>query len=166
MATVNFETLGQLFSSADSAWEEYASTVKQSLLEWEKIRPVVLERIAVLKTRISSNLKEIEEIQVKIELGLLDEEKSSKKINVISEETVRMIHELENIWLNFEETTFKSLLHMRRVGIPLDLTPQDVHRKIENVERSFKEGIISSKDVYERLKKILADELNLVEGRV
>lgn len=160
-----FANLESLFDVADKIWEDYTAQVKQSLLNWEKLRPLLLEKITILKTRISSNLKELEEIQLKVELGLLEEEKSQKKFNSLSEETISLIHELETLVILFEKTTLKSIQHMKRIGIPLDITPEDIQRKIDETDHSFREGIISSEDIYKELKHILEDQLQLVSNK-
>ncbi|AKG38952.1 MAG: hypothetical protein ACP5II_07730 [Infirmifilum sp.] len=164
MATMALEEIKNIFDGADKAWEEYVSTTKQALLQWEKTRPALLEKIAVLKTRISSNLSELEEIQLKVELGLLEEEKSQKKFDELSSETVTMVHELENLWVAYEHASLKSIQHMKRIGIPLDTSLEETKKKLEEIENSFRDGIISSKEVYEELRKTVEEQIRILTG--
>jgi len=162
VSSFSYENLEQFFEDADRAWSEYTETVKRCLLEWERRRPLLSEKIAVLKARIGSNLKEIEELRVKADLGIIDEEKAQRKINALSEESVNMIHELETTWLTFERNVYKAILHMRRIGLPPDISKEDIESKLKDLESSFKRGIISSKDVFDELKRLLDEQLSLI----
>ncbi len=160
----SYGDLENIFDGADRIWEEYSGAVKRSLLEWEKLRLSLAEKIAVLKTKISTNLKEMEELKIKVELGLIDEEKAQRKIDALSKENVEMMRELEAAWLVFEKNTLKSILHAMRLGLPLDITPEEVERKIEELENSYKRGIISSNETYEEIKKLLNEQLSLISS--
>ncbi|QOJ79690.1 hypothetical protein IG193_04345 [Infirmifilum lucidum] len=162
MTSMSYGDLENIFDSADKIWEEYSVTVKRSLLEWERLRPALTERIAVLKTRISTNLKEMEELKIKVELGLIDEEKAQRKIDILSKENVEMIRELEATWLVFEKNMLKSILHAKRLSLPLDITPEEVEGKIEELESCYRRGVINSSETYDELKKLLNEQLSLI----
>lgn len=162
MSATSHRELSTLFEEADKAWDEYVATVKRELVAWERLRPALVERLSILRARISSSLEEAEELKVKLELGLIDEEKSQKKLNALLEEIPAMRSELEQAWLLLERNTLKSILHMKRLNLPLDVTEEDLRKKLESIETSFKRHIIDSKDVYEELKQLVEQQLQLV----
>jgi glutathionylspermidine synthase len=148
----------ELFEQVDRLWESYVAEVRRSLREWERLRPLLVERLSVLKSVIASNLEEMQELSLKLELGLVDEAKAKRRLEELNAETPRLVRELEELWVLTERIVRDSILHMRRAGMPIDVSEEDIAGKEKEVEECFKASIIS-KEAFEKLKGILAEQL-------
>uniref|UniRef100_A0A7C3WQK5 Uncharacterized protein n=1 Tax=Thermofilum pendens TaxID=2269 RepID=A0A7C3WQK5_THEPE len=148
----------ELFEHVERLWDSYVAEVRRTLREWERLRPLLAERLSVLKTRIASNLEEIQELNLKRELGLVDEAKAKRRLEELSAETPQLMRELEELWVLAESIMRDSIVNMKRAGIPLDVSEEDVLTKEKELEECFRNAIVS-KEVYERLKGILAEQL-------
>ena len=151
-------TVRELFEQVDRLWDSYVGEVKKVLREWGRLRPLLAERLSVLRSRIASNLEEMQELNLKLELGLVDEAKARRRLEELNAETPKLVRELEELWVLTERITRDSILHMKRAGIPVDISEEDVVSKEREAEECFKASVIS-RETFERLKEILAEQL-------
>lgn len=148
----------KLFERAESLWQSYVGGAKAAVREWERLRPLLYERINILKTRIRANLEETQELNIKVELGLIDEAKAKRKLEQLNSETPALIKELGELWVLAEELTWLSIVHLRRLGTPVDVLEEDIEAKARDLEECFRSSMLD-KETYEKLKETLAKQL-------
>jgi len=155
-------TVKELFEQVGRLWDSYVAEVRKTLREWERLRPLLAERLSVLKSLIASNLEEMQELNLKLELGLVDEAKARRRLEELNAETPKLTRELEELWVLTERIVRDSILHMKRAGMPIDVSEEDVAGKEKEVEECFKASIIS-KEAFKKLKEILAEQLAVLK---
>jgi len=155
-------TVKELFEQVGRLWDSYVAEVRKTLREWERLRPLLAERLSVLKSLIASNLEEMQELNLKLELGLVDEAKARRRLEELDAETPKLVRELEELWVLTERIVRDSILHMKRAGMPIDVSEEDVAGKEKEVEECFKASIIS-KEAFKQLKEILAEQLAVLK---
>ena len=152
-----------LFEKAEERWSAYVEGVRAALREWERFRPLLAERISVLKTRIRMNLEEEQELNLKVELGLVDEEKAKRKLELLRSETPALIEELSDLWVRLEELTLRSIIHTRRIGSLPDVTEEEVRAKMKELEECAQSSLVSE-EALERLRGLLERQLAALRG--
>lgn len=148
----------RLFERAENLWQSYVEGAKAAIREWERLRPLLSERISVLKAMIKVNIEEMQELSVKVELGLVDEAKAKRKLEQLNSETPALVKELGELWSLLEELTERTIAHLRRMGAPVEVREEDIEAKVRELEECFR-GSMVDKETYEKLREVLARQL-------
>ncbi|MGC8569761.1 hypothetical protein [Caldivirga sp.] len=141
----------------DEAWVSYRNAVNDLKREWDSEYPLIESRVNQLRNGIEGLRKQIEEAEVKREIGLIDEDSYNKLINELNnamselskmyDEAKELLNELENGLMN----------HWIR-SIDVSTVSQDtVENLVKNLEEARASGQISE-ETYNRLKR----DLNLL----
>ncbi len=154
--------LEELFRRAGELWEQYREAALEAISEWEKTRIPIAERVNVLRSLITTYEKELEELQVKAELGLVDAERAREKIARMSEELESYKAELGQLMELLERYDNLALIHLKRAGLPAPATAAELRQRLMQLEELFKEGLIDE-DTYRRIKEGLEAQLALAE---
>ncbi|ABL78132.1 hypothetical protein [Thermofilum pendens] len=157
------ERLKGLYDKADDLWGEYVESVKAAVREWELSKLDLLSELSELKAKLESDLKALEELKLKVELGLVDKEKAEKKIGELESEVEKLRGEVESLWVALEEFTLRSLTHSKRAGLPLGLTEEDVASKQETLKKAFERGVIGE-TAYNAIRSTLEQLLELLHS--
>jgi uncharacterized coiled-coil DUF342 family protein len=159
---VEAERLEEIFERVNQLWEEYRKAALEAISEWEKARIPITERVNVLKTLITTYSKELEELQVKAELGLVDAEKANEKIARMSSELEEYKAELDSLLNILEKFERLAFIHLKRAGLPVPTSAAELKQRIMQLEELFKEGLIDE-DTYKRIKEGLEAQLALAD---
>lgn len=150
--------VARLFERAESLWRNYVEGARTAIREWERLRPLLYERISVLKAMIRVNLEEMRELSLKVELGLVSEAKAKRRLEVLGAETPALVKELGELWILLEELTEMTILHSRRMGVPAEVREEDIEAKARELEECF-HGSVIDKEAYEKLRGVIARQL-------
>ncbi len=147
--------LEDLFKEIDELWAQYRSRAKDAIEEWDKSRVELLEKISLYVGFLTSIERELEELTVMVELGLLSKEKVSEKMEYLfrrREELKLKINELKETLEQFEKW---ALTHRKRIGPITTISgEEELRSKLEELERLKERGTIDEK-TYKRLKNEL-----------
>jgi len=151
------------FRELDNLWDTYKNTGMDLISRWDKYRVRVLDKVSKLAGIVSSIQRELNELKVKVELGLLDEEKANRRIERLDEKLKTLESRLISL-RNFLETFEKwSLTHRRRIGpLPTISGAEEIREKINELENLYKNKQVRE-DVYKRIKAELETLLAILE---
>ncbi|MCC6003031.1 MAG: hypothetical protein LM590_01670 [Thermofilum sp.] len=151
------EKLRGSFSKAEEMWSDYYSFVKATVREWEFFKLDLLDELNDVKVKLEADLKSVEELNLKIELGLINEEKAKKKLEELQGEISQLRAALQKLWLNYEELTLKCLTHSSRVGLPISFSLRDLEEKRAELRKATDKGMLNE-DTAQSLAKILEEQ--------
>ncbi len=151
------------FKNLDNLWEKYKTNGIDLISRWDRYRVKVLDKVSKLAGIVSSIQVELNELKIKVELGLLDEEKANRRIENLEEKLKNLESRLISL-RNFLETFEKwSLSHRKRIGpLPTISGAEEIREKVNELEKLYKEGQVRE-DVYKRIKSELETLLALLE---
>lgn len=158
---VSFSRFEEYFRNLDDLWEKYREEGARVIGEWDRYRVRLLDKVSKLAGIVSSLEQELEELNVKLELGLNDPERLRARMSLIDEKLSHLNTRLRSL-KNFLETFERwSALHRRRMGpLPTVGGAEDIKEKLRELEELFRSEQIA-RDVYERIKSELETLLGL-----
>lgn len=110
------EALKSLLDKLDEQWSSYWSNVKSFLSEWEKVRLELLERIAKIEGLLKAINIQLEEIQVKRELGLIDSKASAEQEAELKSRQAEVENRLNALKEFLEDIEARANVHRERVS--------------------------------------------------
>mgnify|MGYP001772687202 FL=1 len=141
----------------DEAWVSYRNAVNELKREWDSEYPLIESRVNQLKNGIEGLRKQIEETEVKREIGLIDDESYSRLINELNNavnELSKMYDEAKGLLNELESGLMNHWIR----SIDVSTVSQDtVENLVKNLEDAKANGQISE-ETYNRLKR----DLNLL----
>lgn len=156
------EMLKEMFQRIEDLWNQYREEALKVIYEWEKQRLPLVERLNIVRNLVDTYEKEIEELKVKIELGLEELNKVNEKIEKLSSELERLKNELNQLTEIINKYDDLSRIHLKRAGLPVKLTSEEIKKRIEELNKMHEEGIIDD-ETYNKLLEELEAQLALVE---
>ncbi|RLF04401.1 MAG: hypothetical protein DRJ64_06995 [Thermoprotei archaeon] len=151
------------FRELDDMWEKYRSASVDLICGWDRYRVKLLDKVSKLAGIVSSIQVELNELKVKVELGLLDSEKANRRIEKLGEKLKKLEARLISL-RNFLETFEKwSLVHRKRIGpLPTVSGAEEIHGKLKELDELYNSGQVRE-DVYKRIKAELETLLKIIE---
>jgi len=110
------EALKSLLDKLDEQWSSYWSNVKSFLSEWEKVRLELLERIAKIEGLLKAINIQLEEMQVKRELGLIDSKASAEQEAELKSRQAEVENRLNALKEFLEDIEARANVHRERVS--------------------------------------------------
>ncbi len=156
------EELKEMFQRIEDLWNQYREEALKVIYEWEKQRLPLVERLNIVRNLVDTYEKEIEELKVKIELGLEELNKVNEKIERLSSELERLKNELNQLTEIINKYDDLSRIHLKRAGLPVKLSSEEIKKRIEELNKMHEEGIIDD-ETYNKLLEELEAQLALVE---
>lgn len=156
------EKLKEIFQQIEDLWSQYREKALEAIYEWEKQRLPLVERLNIVRGLVDTYEKEIEELKVKIELGLEEPDKVKDKIENLSSELERLKSELGQLTEIINRYDNLSRIHLKRAGPPVKLSPEEIRKRIEELNKMLEEGVIDEK-THKKLLEELEAQLALVE---
>ncbi len=153
--------LSEEFNRVEELWEQYRRDALKVIHEWEKERLPLVERLNVLRNLIKIYEKEIEELKLKVDLGLEDEKKASEKIDQLSKELEDFKNEYKTILEIIERYDKLSHIHLKRTGLPTKADAEEIKRRLSELDVMLQEGVIDE-ETYNQLKEELETFLKLL----
>jgi archaellum component FlaC len=155
------ERFRESFLKAEELWNNYSTFVKTTVREWEAFRIDLLDRLSEVRVKLEADLRTTEELSLKLDLGLLSEEKVKKKLDELQEEIARLKEEYQTLWLAYEEITLMYITHCVKSGLPVSLSARDIEEKKEELKSAINKKMVSE-EVAQQLEKILSDEASIL----
>ena len=147
----------------DSYWSAYESSASRILKEWDELRREALRILASVDSTIKVHREELQELEVKKELGLIDEELYEKATSSINER-LRRCEELKNrIVEMLDSIESRSAPHYQRLKIAT--ARPDIGRlklSLMKLEELYNTGKID-RAVYEKIKSEVEAEIKRLE---
>lgn len=141
----------------DEAWISYRNAVNDLKREWDSEYPLIESRVNQLRNGIEGLKKQIEEVEVKREIGLIDDESYNKLINELNNamgELSKMYDEARGLLNELESGLMNHWIR----SIDVSAVSQDtVENLTKNLDEAKANGQISE-ETYNRLKR----DLNLL----
>jgi archaellum component FlaC len=155
------ERFRESFLKAEELWNNYYTFVKTTVREWEAFKIDLLDRLSEVRVKLEADLRTTEELSLKLDLGLLSEEKVKKKLDELQEEIARLKEEYQTLWLAYEEITLMYITHCVKSGLPVSLSAGDIEEKKEELKSAVNKKMVSE-EVAQQLEKILSDEASML----
>ena len=141
----------------EEAWVSYRNAVNDLKREWDSEYPLIESRVNQLRNGIEGLKRQIEEAEVKREIGLIDDESYNKLINELNNamgELSKMYDEAKGLLNELESGLMNHWIR----SIDVSAVSQDtVENLAKNLEEAKANGQISE-ETYNRLKR----DLNLL----
>jgi len=159
-----YEEYSVLFSRLDELWEEYERNSFDVLHRWEKDKVILLEKISKLSGLIKRLNEEINELKIKVDVGLISEEEAERSLEELKNAVDEVSAKLEVLERAYNELVKRAEIHKKRVLPAKVKIPRDeLERKLSELEERFARGEISE-TMYRRLKSELTELLRLASG--
>jgi len=143
-----------LFEELDKLWSEYKARCSEAIKRWEEIRINLVEKIAMIKGTIASIEKEIEDLYVKTEIGLISPEKAAVKMDKLGEEKGALEQELREIRKVFEELEKWSRKHIEQAQLSLSESKELIENKIEEIKEKAEKGEITEETAEKMIEEL------------
>ena len=143
-----------LFEELDKLWSEYKARCSEAIKRWEEIRINLVEKIAMIKGTIASIDKEIEDLYVKTEIGLISPEKAAVKMDKLGEEKGALEQELREIRKVFEELEKWSRKHIEQAQLSLSESKEIIENKIEEIKEKAEKGEITEETAEKMIEEL------------
>ena len=154
------EEVQRLVEELDDLWSRYKTRCSEAVKKWEKVRINLVEKIAMIKGTIASIEKEIEDLYVKTEIGLISPEKAAVKMDKLGEEKGAFERGLREIRSIFEELEKWSRRHVEQARLSVSESKEIIENKIEEIRERAEKGEISKETAKEMIEELrgLSDE--------
>ncbi|MGC9164122.1 MAG: hypothetical protein ACP5GU_00080 [Thermoprotei archaeon] len=155
--------INSMLNELNNAWHHYEMKVKEIITRWETEKEKILSKILNEHSKLDSILIREEELEGRKIIGLItDEEYNTLKVKINEEKKIieNKIRELVDYIIFFEKGLS---LHRRRLNLMLKQEDLDtLNKKLADLE-SAKEKSIISNITYEKLKREIIFQINLLK---
>ena len=148
----SIETLFKNFDILDDYWEKYSSEAKRVLDMWDRLRDRLASALKVLRDLLDSIDSEINELDVRKELGLIGEEEYTKLKEILEERRSKLEAEYQRLSDMFENAERRSIDHKRKALASIPLIKSKLKAGLIRLETLYREGKISD-DLFSKLKQ-------------
>jgi|GEM_PF-2562566 len=157
-----FEEYRTLFSRLDELWEEYEKTGIDTLHQWEKDKVILMEGISKLSGLVKRLNEEINELKIKVEVGLLSQEEAESRLEELGSSVNEVNGKLKALEAAYNELAERAEIHRKRI-LPARIraSREELERRLEDLEERFRKGEISEV-IYEKLKNEVINLLKLI----
>ncbi len=157
-----FEEYKSLFTRLDELWEEYEENGLNTLNNWERDKVVLIEKISKLSGLVKRLSEEINELKIKVDVGLLSQEEVEPKLEELRESINEISGKLEALEAAYNELIRRAETHKKRI-LPAKIraSREELERRLEDLEEKFRRGEISE-TIYEKLKDEIMSLLKLI----
>ncbi|NAZ28141.1 MAG: hypothetical protein GU355_02405 [Caldivirga sp.] len=138
----------------DEAWIGYRNAVNELKREWDSDYPLIESRVNQLKAGIEGLRRQVEEAEVKREIGLMDDESYGKLVNELNtaiEELSKMYDQAKSLLGELENGLMNHWIRSIDVSA---ISQEAVEKLTKNLEEAKANGQISE-ETYARLKRDL-----------
>lgn len=144
-------------------WEEYEREARAVVESWEELREKLRKDLFSVEKAIDTYEMEIEKLETKLKLGVLDDKEYEEVRNKLDAELAQR--------LSFKEQLEKRLTDLDRVVLPhfkrvkaAEVKPEIAKMRIalSKLEQKYKSGEIQ-RDVYERLRNEIEEKIKRLE---
>ncbi|KUO89947.1 MAG: hypothetical protein AT712_02785 [Caldivirga sp. CIS_19] len=138
----------------DEAWVGYRNAVNELKREWDSDYPLIESRVNQLKAGIEGLRRQVEEAEVKREIGLMDDESYGKLVNELNtaiEELSKMYDQAKSLLGELENGLMNHWIRSIDVSA---ISQEAVEKLTKNLEEARANGQISE-ETYARLKRDL-----------
>ncbi len=157
-----FEEYKTHLTRLDQLWEEYEKNGLDILHQWERDKVVLMEKISKLSGLIKRLNEEINELKIKVDVGLLSQEEVEPRLEELHSSINEINSKLEALEAAYNELTKRVEMHKKRI-LPAKIraSREELEKRLENLEEKFRRGEISEV-IYEKLKDEIVSLLKLV----
>jgi len=149
-----YEEYKKILERVNDLWNEYKRAVEDLKKRWDIDSTLINSRIEELKHELELAKKLLEELRIKRELDLIDEETYSAGLSTLNEIISRISNVYDDLKRKYEELENQVKEHwIRSIDVML-IPPEKVDEVITQIEEAAKRGELSE-IVYERLMKDL-----------
>ena len=146
--------LEEMLDKIDQLWSQYRELVLRTFEMWYEIKGTMVSKIAELHGLIEYCKERLREIDIKVKIGLMDEDEANKQradFEKALKEANDTLGKLEN-YLNTFEKRIEN--HLKNI-VQLYLTSEEKFKaQLSKLEELYKEGKISE-SVYRRIRTLL-----------
>ena len=149
-----YEEYRKLLERVNNLWSEYKRAVEELKKRWDIDSALISSRIEELRYELDLAKKLLEELKIKRELDLIDEETDSAGLSTLNEILSKISTVYEDLHKKYEELENQIKEHwIRSIDVML-ISPEKIDEIIAQVEEAAKRGEISDL-MYERLMRDL-----------
>ncbi len=149
-----YEEYRKLLERVNNLWSEYKRAVEELKKRWDIDSALISSRIEELRYELDLAKKLLEELKIKRELDLIDEETYSAGLSTLNEILSKISTVYEDLHKKYEELENQIKEHwIRSIDVML-ISPEKIDEIIAQVEEAAKRGEISDL-MYERLMRDL-----------
>ncbi len=149
-----YEEYRNLLEKINTLWNEYKRAVEDLKRRWDIDSTLISSRIEELKHELDLAKKLLEELKIKRELDLIDEETYSAGLSTLNEILSRISSIYEELRRKYEELENQVKEHWVRSIDVILVSPEKIDEIIAEVEEAARRGELSD-SVYERLMRDL-----------
>ncbi len=149
-----YEEYRKLLERVNNLWSEYKRAVEELKKRWDIDSALISSRIEELRYELDLAKKLLEELKIKRELDLIDEETYSAGLSTLNEILSKISTVYEDLHKKYEELENQIKEHWIRSIDVMSISPEKIDEIIAQVEEAAKRGEISDL-MYERLMRDL-----------
>jgi|GEM_PF-1183236 len=147
-----FEHVENGLKELDLIWSQYLESVKKVQEELETLRAEVTEIIRREQTLANYFRNKLQELEIKKELGILRKDMYESLKEEYSRNVEKHQRRLETLEFRMRRLEEMYSVHRKRTGYPPGATRREMERRLEELEKLFKEGRIR-REIYNKLKE-------------
>ena len=147
----------------DESWNSYRESVNGLKREWDSEYPLIEARINQLKLSIDELRRRLEELNVKRDIGLIDEQaftKMANEINAALDEVEKIYDELRNSLSQLENGIVNHWIRSLDVS---SMSQEAVQETLKMIDEARSNGQLSD-EVYSRLRRELETLLRALQA--
>ncbi|MGB9786407.1 MAG: hypothetical protein ACPLRJ_03910 [Infirmifilum uzonense] len=161
--TEEIDTLITRASELSRIWEEYERDAREVIEKWENLRDYLEKELLSIKSSINTLTEELERIETKHKLGILDDTHYQELRSEIDSKISQKNSEMDNIKRKLDELDRLVIPHYKRVKVA-EVKPEiaKIRLALNKLEQKFKEGEVAE-ETYRRLRAELEAKLKRLE---
>ena len=157
-----YDNYRELFAKLDELWAQYEKESYEIIKRWDIDKILLLEKMSKLSGLLKRLDEEINELRVKVDVGLIsheDAETNIEKLESLKNETIEKLTALEQAYSILSQKAEK---HKKKI-LPLKIkaSREEIEDKLIKLDERFKKGEIEEA-VYQRLRRELLELLKYV----
>ncbi|RLF16819.1 MAG: hypothetical protein DRJ66_02415 [Thermoprotei archaeon] len=154
--------LEEAIRSLNDLWRAYSDAAKKVIRGWNSYKRVLERRLSSLDRELKGFELTLNELEVRKELGMIDDtvyQKTFNEIQLAIEKTRTEAEKIQGAIKHIEELLEE---HIKRIGpLLVEITPESIKESLTKLEDMYKEGKIDEK-TYKKLRKELEEYIRML----
>lgn len=155
----------------EDLWQSYREAARTMVNSWIRERVNIIAKISELEGLLKSYENELKELEVKYEIGVINEEELTRKTGPLIENMRILRDTLDKLKESLKRIDEIMIIHALQAKLPMSGgSLNDIKKKLKALKELYEKGQIR-KEVYEKLKlelemqeRILQESLEVIKG--